>query len=48
MVDDQEHMRELLVEALSADGHTGDPAEDGGSEVSDESGADGAGEANRE
>ena len=29
VVDDQEHMRELLVEALSADGHTVDPAEDG-------------------
>jgi CheY-like chemotaxis protein len=27
--DDQEHMRELLVETLSADGHTVDPAEDG-------------------
>jgi CheY-like chemotaxis protein len=29
VVDDQEHMRELLVETLSADGHTVDPAEDG-------------------
>lgn len=29
VVDDQEHMRELLVEALSADGHTVDPAENG-------------------
>jgi two-component system NtrC family sensor kinase len=29
VADDQEHMRELLVEALSADGHTVDPAEDG-------------------
>jgi CheY-like chemotaxis protein len=29
VVDDQEHMRELLVESLSADGHTVDPAEDG-------------------
>lgn len=29
VVDDQEHMRELLVEALSADGHSVDPAEDG-------------------
>src|SRR4026209_27651 len=27
--DDQEHMRELMAEALSADGHTVDPAEDG-------------------
>jgi CheY-like chemotaxis protein len=29
VADDQEHMRELLVEALSADGHTVHPAEDG-------------------
>jgi len=29
VADDQEHMRELLVEALAADGHTVDPAEDG-------------------
>jgi two-component system cell cycle response regulator CpdR len=29
VADDQEHMRELMVEALSADGHTVDPAEDG-------------------
>jgi len=29
VADDQEHMRELLVEALSADGHVVDPAEDG-------------------
>jgi CheY-like chemotaxis protein len=29
VVDDQEHMRELLVEALSADGHTVEPAENG-------------------
>lgn len=29
VADDQEHMRELLVEALSADGHSVDPAEDG-------------------
>ena len=29
VADDQEHMRELLVETLSADGHTVDPAEDG-------------------
>ena len=29
VVDDREHMRELLVETLSADGHTVDPAEDG-------------------
>lgn len=29
VADDQEHMRELLVEALSADGHTVDAAEDG-------------------
>ncbi len=29
VVDDQEHMRELLVEALSADGHRVEPAEDG-------------------
>jgi CheY-like chemotaxis protein len=29
VVDDQEHMRELLVEALSADGHSVDPAENG-------------------
>jgi CheY-like chemotaxis protein len=26
VADDQEHMRELMVEALSADGHTVDPA----------------------
>ena len=29
VVDDQEHMRELLVEALSADGHSVEPAENG-------------------
>ena len=29
VVDDQEHMRELLVEALSADGHGVDAAENG-------------------
>lgn len=29
VADDQEHMRELMVEALSADGHTVDAAEDG-------------------
>jgi CheY-like chemotaxis protein len=29
VVDDQEHMRELLVDALSADGHTVEPAENG-------------------
>ena len=29
VVDDQEHMRELLVEALSADGHIVEPAENG-------------------
>jgi len=29
VADDQEHMRELLVEALAADGHVVDPAEDG-------------------
>jgi len=29
VADDQEHMRELMAEALSADGHTVDPAEDG-------------------
>src|SRR5262249_44754768 len=29
VVDDQEHMRELLVEALSADGHRVEPAENG-------------------
>ena len=29
VVDEQEHMRELLVEALSADGHSVEPAENG-------------------
>src|SRR4026208_1403332 len=29
VADDQEHMRELMAEALSADGHTVDPAEGG-------------------
>jgi CheY-like chemotaxis protein len=29
VADDQEHMRELMAEALAADGHTVDPAEDG-------------------